>query len=66
MTLLRIVARLVPEAQRAEWLREWEAEWRWFRGGRRPTVRRGAGRLASAARHALWLRLDDCDSPCAC
>lgn len=55
MTVLRLVARLVPEAQRADWLREWEAEWRWFRR-QQPSRWRAGRRLTGAVAHAVWLR----------
>lgn len=56
---LRVIARLVPRADRDAWLREWEAEFTYALG--RPDLGQGARirigtRLWSAFAHACWLR----------
>lgn len=51
--LLALVSRLVPRALRADWLREWEAE---FRGSDESGLRFASGRLGGAIEDAAHLR----------
>ena len=51
--LLAVISRLVPRALRAEWLREWTAE---FRGGGNGGMRFSSGRLTGAVEDAARIR----------
>jgi predicted permease len=53
--VLWVLARVVPRADRVIWQQEWQAELCWLTE-RRPSRVQLARRLASAARHACWLR----------
>src|SRR5688572_28516074 len=56
---LSAMARVVPEAERDSWRREWEGEWAYYARTRAaaPDRRRWAARRAWAAwQHACWLR----------